>query len=55
MGKQAMRVVQQVIDEQTCEMSKEAYIDFLRDLAEWANEKADTTEYAEDFICGDDE
>ena len=55
MGQRAMREVQRVIDEQTCSMSEEAYVGFLRDLAEWANEKADTAEYAEDFMCRDDE
>ena len=32
----------------TSDMENDDYIDFMRELAEWANSQADATEYRED-------
>jgi hypothetical protein len=40
-----MKDVQQYIREMTDSLETEAYIEFMRELAEWANTQADLQEY----------
>lgn len=50
-----MTEVQRSIREHTCEMDTKEYVNFMRELAEWANTQAEVADYAEDFAPNDDE
>ncbi len=55
MGKAVMNCIKQSIKEQTCDLDTLEYVEFLRELAEWATSKADVAEYmAEDEYRNDD-
>lgn len=55
MGTVAMGNVKQAIKEQTCDFDNPEYVEFLRELAEWATSEADVTEYeAESDFENDD-
>lgn len=40
-----MSNVKQAIKDQTCDLDTPEYVEFLRELAEWATSKADEAEY----------
>ena len=54
MSNPTMHEVQRTIRELTCEMDTEAYVDFMRELGDWANTQADVADYAEDFNVEDE-
>lgn len=45
MGKAVMSCIKQSIKEQTCDLDTPEYVEFLRELAEWATSEADVAEY----------
>ena len=45
MSKVAMNAVKQVVREQTCDLDTPEYVEFLRELADWAISEADVAEY----------
>lgn len=55
MSKIVMNCVKQSIKEQTCDLDTPEYVEFLRELAEWAASEADVAEYvAESDFENDD-
>jgi hypothetical protein len=50
MMKQTLRDVKGYIIEMTSEMDCEAYIEFMRELSEWASSQADLQEYNEESM-----
>lgn len=45
MSKSVIKEVQRQIKEQTCDLDTPEYVEFLRELAEWATSEADVAEY----------
>lgn len=49
-----MTEVQRTIKEQTIAMETESYVEFMRELADWANTQAELADYVEDFNINDE-
>lgn len=45
MNNTVMNNIKQAIKEQTCDLDTPEYVEFLRELAEWATSAADVAEY----------
>ncbi len=46
--------IKQQISEATVELSTPEYVEFMRDLANWAEDKANLAEYEPDFNMDDE-
>lgn len=46
--------MKQVIKEMTCSMGNEEYIEFMRELSDWAGSQADMAEFVPDYEPEDD-
>lgn len=49
-----MNEAKQVIKEMTCSMENEEYIEFMRELSDWAGSQADMAEFVPDYELEDD-
>lgn len=49
-----MNRTKQVIKEMTCTMENDEYIEFMRELSEWASSQADKTDFISDYESEDD-
>ena len=55
MSNTLMNWVKQQIKEQTCDLDTPEYVEFLRELAEWATSAADVAEYVAEGDFGNDD
>jgi len=55
MSKVLIKEVQRQIKEQTCDLDTPEYVEFLRELAEWATSEADVTEYVAEIEYEDED